>query len=382
MEALVSMSKKHPSVERFILMQTLAKTIKDPRECKVCSFGPVDHKACENYQSHEGQILGTTADGKPIRISNRCPVCGWFGLSRQDWPKWKAEVNFSDLNNPVFIIDALLKRFHFRNISMENIGLSLFPQNVRNRCDYYWSNLSGNQQDLCILGAFFSCIVILQAIGINILGFYACCTFFLGLGLDFLTSNIVVAYASLSLLILDYYQYSLRSEGRNHHRNGEFLHIPIQVAHSNFLLFVTAVIRLFFDIVKWGGLFHFYIFAVFRWPIDTVASIFAFISITPLKWLLVGTIKLLFRMFLDAVIPICFSCICFMMVLEVEKEYSKAVYEEYMKVTKDIDLSLDLDLNDAGEDTTKAPYGENLDGVVRRFDLNSVLSDDEDDNNA
>merc|ERR1712025_710833 len=51
-------------------------------QCALCGFGPVDHFACGDLETHHGE----NADG--ATINNACPRCGWFSECIRDWPKW------------------------------------------------------------------------------------------------------------------------------------------------------------------------------------------------------------------------------------------------------------------------------------------------------
>jgi hypothetical protein len=56
-------------------------------QCGNCSFGPIDHFACGDLLSHNGEV---TAGGAVI--NNHCPRCDWFSPSIEDWPKWNGRL--------------------------------------------------------------------------------------------------------------------------------------------------------------------------------------------------------------------------------------------------------------------------------------------------
>merc|ERR1711865_666733 len=55
-------------------------------QCAQCSFGPIDHVACGDLESHHGEDVGGA------KINNACPRCDWFSESLSDWPKWDGTV--------------------------------------------------------------------------------------------------------------------------------------------------------------------------------------------------------------------------------------------------------------------------------------------------
>ena len=54
----------------------IAATMRDPRQCGRCGFGPVDHAGCDSLNSHHGEVA--MAGGGSNLVSNACPRCGWF----------------------------------------------------------------------------------------------------------------------------------------------------------------------------------------------------------------------------------------------------------------------------------------------------------------
>jgi len=51
-------------------------------QCAHCGFGPIDHFACGDLESHHGEDVGGA------KINNACPRCDWFSEVLSDWPKW------------------------------------------------------------------------------------------------------------------------------------------------------------------------------------------------------------------------------------------------------------------------------------------------------
>eukprot|EP00808_Paulinella_micropora_P002103 g43625.t1 len=62
----------------------LAASLRDPRQCARCFYGPVAHFGCSNLRLHHGETRGGS------QVSNACPCCGWFATSLADWPPWDA----------------------------------------------------------------------------------------------------------------------------------------------------------------------------------------------------------------------------------------------------------------------------------------------------
>mmetsp|Transcript_18294 Transcript_18294/g.42714 ORF Transcript_18294/g.42714 Transcript_18294/m.42714 type:complete len:770 (+) Transcript_18294:85-2394(+) len=72
------------------LMDGVASSLRDPRQCPRCNFGPVDFSGCSDLRAHHGEVL---ANG--TRVNNACPRCNWFSSSRDDWPRWDLHVHTS-----------------------------------------------------------------------------------------------------------------------------------------------------------------------------------------------------------------------------------------------------------------------------------------------
>jgi hypothetical protein len=64
----------------------LALSMRSPRRCARCWFGPVAHTGCLNLATHHGQGA----------ISNACPRCGWFARTLNEWPAWEAAAGEHD----------------------------------------------------------------------------------------------------------------------------------------------------------------------------------------------------------------------------------------------------------------------------------------------
>lgn len=70
-------------------------------QCSQCSFGPIDHFACDDLLAHHGEHAGRGA-----RINNACPRCGWFSSDLQDWPKWDGTVPKEALQTASMVADV------------------------------------------------------------------------------------------------------------------------------------------------------------------------------------------------------------------------------------------------------------------------------------
>jgi len=70
------------------LLDEVASTIRDPRQCARCHYGPVDFDGCSNLRSHHGE---RRSDGSVV--SNACPRCQWFSASRDSWPRFDMQLH-------------------------------------------------------------------------------------------------------------------------------------------------------------------------------------------------------------------------------------------------------------------------------------------------
>jgi len=71
-------------------------------QCAQCGFGPIDHFACGDLESHHGEDVGGA------KINNACPRCGWFSGSLGDWPKWDGTVPEEAQQSSVSAADRLV----------------------------------------------------------------------------------------------------------------------------------------------------------------------------------------------------------------------------------------------------------------------------------
>eukprot|EP00966_Prymnesium_polylepis_P270798 6255950-Prymnesium_polylepis.1 len=55
-------------------------------QCGSCGFGPIDHVACANLNTHQGEQRGNG------RINNACPRCGWRAADISQWPRWNGQL--------------------------------------------------------------------------------------------------------------------------------------------------------------------------------------------------------------------------------------------------------------------------------------------------
>ena len=61
--------------------------------CRLCLYGPVDFKSCDDLKAHHGR----RSYGALGRTSNACPRCNWFSSSRRAWLTWDGVVRMSPL---------------------------------------------------------------------------------------------------------------------------------------------------------------------------------------------------------------------------------------------------------------------------------------------
>ncbi len=62
----------------------LAESMRDPRQCGRCGFGPVDYTGCAILTSHHGERYNGAS------VSNACPRCDWFVSQLDSWPYFSA----------------------------------------------------------------------------------------------------------------------------------------------------------------------------------------------------------------------------------------------------------------------------------------------------
>ena len=67
---------------RRLLGQQLQDQLPNARQCRRCSYGPVEHIHCPDLGAHQGER----------GVDNSCPRCKWFSRDIKDWPKWNGEL--------------------------------------------------------------------------------------------------------------------------------------------------------------------------------------------------------------------------------------------------------------------------------------------------
>lgn len=77
----IRMKKK---IELEALAQNLRLSLRRPRMCRQCKFGPVENPWCDDLQCHHGDTMRTT---QPT-VNNACPNCGWFNAEWSQWLPW------------------------------------------------------------------------------------------------------------------------------------------------------------------------------------------------------------------------------------------------------------------------------------------------------
>ena len=82
-----ALSKTIPHLNQEIIERQLREAVPNARQCGRCGFGPVEHFACGNLETHQGQRVGRAA------IQNKCPQCGWFASNINQWPKWNGKLH-------------------------------------------------------------------------------------------------------------------------------------------------------------------------------------------------------------------------------------------------------------------------------------------------
>jgi hypothetical protein len=74
------------------LATTLKSQLPDARMCPQCHYGPMVHRACNDLQAHQNEVIDEIdhEDGTHVRvqIDNSCPQCKWLGRSWDEWLPW------------------------------------------------------------------------------------------------------------------------------------------------------------------------------------------------------------------------------------------------------------------------------------------------------
>ena len=86
-QIVAALSKAMPHLNQEIIERQLREAVPNARQCGKCGFGPVEHFACGNLETHHGQRVGRAA------IQNKCPHCGWFASNINQWPKWNGKLH-------------------------------------------------------------------------------------------------------------------------------------------------------------------------------------------------------------------------------------------------------------------------------------------------
>merc|ERR1712060_493507 len=76
-----------PGISRKLLERQLKQALPGARQCGRCGHGPIEHYACDDLLTHQGQVTGNT------KINNACPKCGWFRPDSSQWPRWDGNVH-------------------------------------------------------------------------------------------------------------------------------------------------------------------------------------------------------------------------------------------------------------------------------------------------
>ena len=82
-----------------LLARQLRKSMPNARQCRQCSWGPMDFRACSDLSAHHMQVVGHVAIGgdesnmRQVVVDNSCPRCGWFSKERRNWPKWDGVIH-------------------------------------------------------------------------------------------------------------------------------------------------------------------------------------------------------------------------------------------------------------------------------------------------
>lgn len=71
-------------VELEALAQNLRLTMRNPRMCRQCNYGPVENIWCDDLQCHHGDVM----QENQRTVNNACPKCGWFTESWNSWLPW------------------------------------------------------------------------------------------------------------------------------------------------------------------------------------------------------------------------------------------------------------------------------------------------------
>ena len=85
-EARSALALRQAQADKDELARTLKKEFPNARQCGQCGFGPIDHAACWDLQTHQGE----RRQGSVIR--NNCPRCQWTTRDINHWPRWNGQL--------------------------------------------------------------------------------------------------------------------------------------------------------------------------------------------------------------------------------------------------------------------------------------------------
>jgi len=83
-------------------------------QCPECGFGPIDHGHCDDLGAHQMEVMS----GATKPVDNRCPECGFFAFSIEQWEDWNGKVHANFLPiRPKSAEDAETSPCHMCTIS-------------------------------------------------------------------------------------------------------------------------------------------------------------------------------------------------------------------------------------------------------------------------
>ncbi len=71
-------------IERTSLVETLRLTLRSPKMCPRCKYGPVENLNCSDLSAHHGQVMSAGA----VAVNNSCPRCQYFSSNWSSWTDW------------------------------------------------------------------------------------------------------------------------------------------------------------------------------------------------------------------------------------------------------------------------------------------------------
>ena len=83
-----SQAEAAQKIERASLVETLRLTLRSPKMCPRCKYGPVDNEHCSDLSAHHGQFMR----GATVAVNNSCPRCQYYSEHWSSWVDWDGKM--------------------------------------------------------------------------------------------------------------------------------------------------------------------------------------------------------------------------------------------------------------------------------------------------